>query len=105
MCGTARTGTELGFNTLVVSDASATLTPRVHDEALLAHARMWGRVATAAAVREELGAPTLAGPTATDDGHGTWARDRLEEAEKVLAEHYAATPHVARQVRANKNTV
>ena len=103
MCGTVRTGTELGFNTLVVSDASATLTPRVHDEALLAHARMWGRVATAAAVREELGAPTLAGPTATDDE--ALARDRLEEAEKVLAEHYAATPHVARQVRANKNTV
>ena len=86
-----------------MSDASATLTPRVHDEALLAHARMWGRVATTAAVREELGAPA-AGPTATDDD-GALARDRLEEAEKVLAEHYAATPHVARQVRANRNRV
>ena len=83
-----------------MSDASATLTPRVHDEALLAHARMWGRVATAAVVQEELGAPA-AGPT--DDG--ALARDRLEEAEKVLAEHYAATPHVARQVRANKDTL
>jgi len=85
-----------------VSDASATLTPRVHDEALLAHARMWGRVATTAVVQEELGAPA-AGPTAKDDG--ALARDRLEEAEKVLAEHYAATPHVARQVRSNKGTV
>ena len=56
MCvlGTARGAAELGYNTLVVDDATATLTQRAHDEGLLVFARTFGRVAFADDVLEEL---------------------------------------------------
>ena len=56
MCvlGTARGAAELGYNTLVVDDATATLTQRAHDEGLLVFARTFGRVAFADDVWEEL---------------------------------------------------
>lgn len=52
--GTARVAAELGYNSLICEDACATLTQRAHDEALLAHARIFGRVATTAEVVTEL---------------------------------------------------
>ena len=56
MCvlGTARGAAELGYNTLVVDDATATLTQRAHDEGLLVFARTFGRVAFADDLLEEL---------------------------------------------------
>eukprot|EP01045_Picozoa_sp_COSAG04_P019589 COSAG04_NODE_1918_length_5203_cov_2.179902_3_plen_162_part_00 len=56
MCvlGTARGAAELGYNTLVVDDATATLTQRAHDEGLLVFARTFGRAAFADDVLEEL---------------------------------------------------
>lgn len=56
MCvlGTARTAAELGYDTLICEDACATYTERSHVEALLAHSRVFGRVADAEEVIEEL---------------------------------------------------
>ena len=56
MCilGTARVAAELGYNTLVAEDACGTLTQRAHDEALLMHARVFGRVSTTHDVINEL---------------------------------------------------
>ena len=56
MCvlGSARAAAELGYNVLVVDDACVTLTDRAHDEALLAHARVFGRVGYTAATIAEL---------------------------------------------------
>ncbi len=57
MCvlGTARAAAELGYWTVIVEDGCASYTQRAHDEALLAHARVFGRVATSAEVAAELG--------------------------------------------------
>lgn len=52
--GTARVATELGYNSLICEDACATLTQRAHDEALLMHARIFGRVETTQGVLCEL---------------------------------------------------
>jgi nicotinamidase-related amidase len=52
--GTARAAAELGYNSLICEDACATLTQRAHDEALLMHARMFGRVESTEAVLSEL---------------------------------------------------
>ena len=56
MCvlGTARAAAELGYDSLICEDACATLTPRAHQEALLMHARVFGRVATTECVIAEL---------------------------------------------------
>lgn len=56
MCvlGTARAAAELGYDTLICDDACATLTERAHNEALLMHARVFGRVGTTEDVIEEL---------------------------------------------------
>ena len=56
MCilGTARVASELGYNTLIAEDACGTLTQRAHDEALLMHARVFGRVSTTEDVVAEL---------------------------------------------------
>ena len=56
MCvfGTARDAAELGYDSLVCEDACATLTPRAHREALLMHARVFGRVARTQDVIKEL---------------------------------------------------
>ena len=56
MCihGTARVAAELGYNALIAEDCCATLTQRAHDEALLMHARVFGRVATSTDVITEL---------------------------------------------------
>jgi nicotinamidase-related amidase len=56
MCilGTARVAAELGYNTLIAEDGCGTLTQRAHDEALLMHARVFGRVSTSADVITEL---------------------------------------------------
>ena len=56
MCilGTAWGAAELGYNTLVAEDACGTLTQRAHDEALLMHARVFGRVSTTHDVINEL---------------------------------------------------
>ena len=64
MCvlGTARTAAELGYDSLICEDACTTLTPRAHNEALLMHARVFGRVATTASVVAEL--DTVPTPTA-----------------------------------------
>lgn len=52
--GTARAAAELGYNSILCEDACATFTQRAHDEALLMHARMFGRVERTAAVMSEL---------------------------------------------------
>ncbi len=52
--GTARAAAELGYNTLLCEDACGTYTQRAHDEALLMHARIFGRVDTTDAVMSEL---------------------------------------------------
>jgi nicotinamidase-related amidase len=52
--GTARAAAELGYGTLVCEDACATFTQRAHDDALLMHARIFGRVDTTEAVASEL---------------------------------------------------
>lgn len=56
MCilGTARTAAELGYNTLICEDACASYTERAHVEALLMHARVFGRVSDTDEVLEEL---------------------------------------------------
>ena len=56
MCvlGTARVAAEVGYNALICEDACATLTQRAHDEALLMHARIFGRVSTTDHVISEL---------------------------------------------------
>ena len=56
MCilGTARAAAELGYDTLICEDACASLTQRAHDEALLMHARVFGRVADTRTVLGEL---------------------------------------------------
>ena len=56
MCvlGSARVAAELGYNTMICADCSATMTQRAHDEALLVHARRFGRVATTDDVLSEL---------------------------------------------------
>jgi nicotinamidase-related amidase len=57
MCvlGTARAAAELGYWTVIVEDGCASYTERAHIEALLAHARVFGRVATSDEVMTELG--------------------------------------------------
>ncbi len=57
MCvlGTARAAAELGYDSLICEDACATLTARAHNEALLMHARVFGRVETTESVIAELG--------------------------------------------------
>jgi nicotinamidase-related amidase len=52
--GTARAAAELGYNSLLCEDACGTYTQRAHDEALLMHARIFGRVDTTEAVISEL---------------------------------------------------
>ena len=56
MCvfGTSRMAAEVGYNALICEDACATLTQRAHDEALLMHARVFGRVSTTGDVINEL---------------------------------------------------
>lgn len=54
--GTARAAVELGYNVLLCEDACAALTQRAHDDALLMHARIFGRVDTVEGVAEEMGA-------------------------------------------------
>lgn len=56
MCvlGSARLASELGYHAMICEDCCATLTQRAHDEALLAHARRFGRVSTAKDVMREL---------------------------------------------------
>ena len=56
MCvlGTARAAAELGYDSLICEDACATLTARAHNEALLMHARVFGRVAATEDVIAEL---------------------------------------------------
>lgn len=52
--GTARPAAELGYKTLICEDACGTFTQRAHDEALLMHARMFGRIGTTDEVISEL---------------------------------------------------
>jgi len=52
--GTARVAAELGYNSLICEDACGTNTQRAHDEALLVHARILGRVSTTNDVISEL---------------------------------------------------
>ena len=49
MCvlGTARLASEIGYNSMICEDACATLTQRAHVDALMVHARCFGRVETA----------------------------------------------------------
>ena len=49
MCvlGTARVASEIGYNSMICEDACATLTQRAHIDALMVHARCFGRVETA----------------------------------------------------------
>lgn len=56
MCvlGTARAAAELGYDTAICEDACATLTHRAHIEALLMHARVFGRVSTTEELLSEL---------------------------------------------------
>ncbi len=54
--GTARAAAELGYGSLLCEDACATFTQRAHDDALLMHARIFGRVDTTEAVMSELAA-------------------------------------------------
>ena len=57
--GTARAAAELGYGSLVCEDACATFTQRAHDDALLMHARIFGRVDTTEEVLSELAAKVL----------------------------------------------
>ena len=52
--GTARTAAELGYNTVICEDACATFTRRAHDEALMMHARIFGRVDSTDGILSEL---------------------------------------------------
>ena len=56
MCvfGTARTAAELGYDSLLCEDACAAWSQRAHNEALLMHARRFGRVAGTEDVIREL---------------------------------------------------
>ena len=45
---------EIGYNAVICEDACATNTQRVHDETLLMHARVFGRVSTTQDVLNEL---------------------------------------------------
>lgn len=56
MCvhGTARVAAELGYHSLICEDACATYTARAHRDALLMHARVFGRVATTDDVLAEI---------------------------------------------------
>ena len=56
MCvlGTARVAAELGYNTLLCEDACATYTARAQKEALLMHARVFGRVSSTQDIIAEL---------------------------------------------------
>ncbi|MDP6114283.1 MAG: isochorismatase family cysteine hydrolase [Planctomycetota bacterium] len=56
MCvfGTARTAAELGYDSLICEDACVAFSARSHNEALLMHARRFGRVAGTEEVIEEL---------------------------------------------------
>ena len=56
MCvfGTARVAAELGYNALLCEDACATYTARAQEDAMLMHARVFGRVATTDDVLAEL---------------------------------------------------
>jgi nicotinamidase-related amidase len=57
MCilGTARVGAELGYNSIIVEDATATFTQRAQNEALAVHARVFGRVMTSDEVMVDVG--------------------------------------------------
>ncbi|MAE62722.1 MAG: hypothetical protein CMJ18_00495 [Phycisphaeraceae bacterium] len=52
--GTARSAAELGYDSLICEDACATFTRRAHDDALMMHARIFGRVDTTDGVLAEL---------------------------------------------------
>ena len=52
--GTARGASELGYDSLICEDACATYTQQAHDDALLMHARTFGRVGTTDEVVSEL---------------------------------------------------
>ena len=56
MCilGTARAAAELGYDTLICEDACATFTEAAHNQAMLMHARKFGRVAQTDDVLAEL---------------------------------------------------
>ena len=56
MCvfGTARVAAELGYNSLLCEDACATYTAKAQEDAMLMHARVFGRVATTEDVIAEL---------------------------------------------------
>ena len=56
MCvlGTARTAAELGYRTVICEDACASFTQRAHLEAMLMHARKFGRVLQSAEIAAEL---------------------------------------------------
>ena len=57
MCvlGSARLASELGYHTMICEDCCATLTQRSHDEALITHARRFGRVSTTKDLINEMG--------------------------------------------------
>ena len=80
MCvlGTARVAAELGYETLICEDACATLTARAHVEALLVHARRFGRVATTDEVIGELEeeAASVRGGFSTSVGNGSTRVER-----------------------------
>ena len=50
----ARSAAELGYNSILCEDACATFTQRAHDEAMLMHARIFGRVERTEAIMAEL---------------------------------------------------
>ena len=56
MCvlGTARVASEIGYNSMICEDACATLTQRAHVDALMVHARCFGRVETVEDIMTEL---------------------------------------------------
>ena len=56
--GTARAAAEIGYGSLLCEDACATFTQRAHDDALLMHARIFGRVDTTETVLSELAVQT-----------------------------------------------
>ena len=54
MLGTARAAAEIGYDSLICTNACAILTELAHTEALLMHARVFGRVADTQQAIEEL---------------------------------------------------
>lgn len=58
---TARDAADRGFDCVIAADACAATTVAFHDAALATFRRLFGRVATAAEVLEEIGAATPAG--------------------------------------------